>query len=64
VHWAAITIIDGRILDGSLPPRALRMVCEWRQAHETELVEVWSPVEPGLARRRQARGVKSPLSGD
>lgn len=44
-HWAAVTIGDGQILDGSLPPRALRMVREWRGAHEAELAEDWRRVQ-------------------
>ena len=44
-HWAQITIEEGHLLAGSLPPRALRMVRGWRRAHEDELRENWARVQ-------------------
>jgi hypothetical protein len=44
-HWAELAIGDGRLLGGRLPPRALRMVEEWRRAHEHELIETWRLVQ-------------------
>ena len=35
-HAASIAL-DGTVLAGSLPPRALRLVREWAQLHEDEL---------------------------
>jgi hypothetical protein len=47
--------IDGTVLGGSLPPRALRLVREWAQLHHDELLANWdrardyeplAPIEP------------------
>lgn len=38
---ALIVIGDGRVYAGSLPPRALRMVRQWRQLHLDELLHAW-----------------------
>lgn len=40
-HKAAIEIGTRRILDGSLPPRALGLVAEWAAQHEEELMNNW-----------------------
>jgi len=37
---ASITL-EGEVLAGSLPPRALRMVAAWAALHEAELEENW-----------------------
>jgi hypothetical protein len=34
--------VDGTILGGSLPPRALRLVREWAKLHRDELLANWS----------------------
>ena len=39
---AVIGIADGRILAGSLPPTALRLVSEWALAHRRDLEENWA----------------------
>jgi hypothetical protein len=33
--------VDGKVLAGSLPPRALRLVEEWARLHEEELLANW-----------------------
>ena len=33
--------VDGRVLAGSLPARALRLVREWASLHEDELLANW-----------------------
>ena len=38
---AAITISDGRVLEGALPYKALEMVREWIALNRTELLEIW-----------------------
>jgi hypothetical protein len=46
--------IDGlRVLNGSLPPRALRLVREWARMHHEELADNWGlaqalevPIDP------------------
>ena len=40
-HQAMIGIDSLRVLDGRLPPRALRMVLSWASAHQQELRENW-----------------------
>ena len=40
-HKAAIEIESLRILDGSLPPRALGLVVEWASQHLDELMKNW-----------------------
>jgi hypothetical protein len=50
-HIASIGL-DGRVLAGSLPRRQLRLVCEWAQLHNDELLANWErarkhqPLEP------------------
>ena len=40
-HKAAIEIDTLRVLDGSLPPRALGLVVEWGSQHREELMRNW-----------------------
>lgn len=40
-HVAAIEIDSKRVLEGSLPPRAMALVVEWMTIHQTELMEIW-----------------------
>ena len=40
-HKAAMEIESLRILDGSLPPRALGLVVEWASQHVDELMKNW-----------------------
>ena len=46
-HEASIEV-EGATVHGALPPRALRLVLEWAEQHQTELLENWQ-----LARRGQ-----------
>ena len=55
-HEVAIAIGDGAVLWGSLPPRVLGHVQEWRQAHQAELEDDW-----GRARRQQPLNAIAPL---
>lgn len=41
-HEAVIEIATTKIMDGSLPRRALKMVVEWTKEHRAELEENWS----------------------
>jgi hypothetical protein len=52
---AQIELATLQIINGSLPPRALRLVREWAQIHPEELAENWrraqalealAPIEP------------------
>lgn len=54
-HVAQIELATLRVLNGSLPTRALRLVREWASAHEDELDDNWEraqaleplvPIEP------------------
>ena len=55
-HEALIVIADGRVYAGSLPPRALRLVREWRRLHVEELERAWE-----LAALREDPGTIEPL---
>lgn len=39
---AAVAIDDGSVLDGSLPPKQLKMVLAWIEIHKEELLVDWS----------------------
>ncbi len=43
-YKAEITITDG-IVTGSLPRRALRLVYDWLDCHQEELIENWNRLE-------------------
>ena len=42
---AAITIADGKVLEGDLPAKALELVREWLSAHKEELLLIWKTQE-------------------
>lgn len=42
---AAITIADGKVLEGDLPAKALEMVREWLSGHRDELLSIWETQE-------------------
>lgn len=42
---AAITISDGKVLEGYLPRKALEMVREWVELHKEELLIIWNTQE-------------------
>ena len=44
-NMAAITITDGRVLEGELPGKALEMVREWIAIHKEELLSIWETQE-------------------
>lgn len=46
-EYEAEVSIDGVIMDGKLPPRALRHVLEWLDLHKAELIENWSRATKG-----------------
>ena len=51
-----IAIDTGEIVEGRLPPRALGLVQEWRELHQSELGENWR-----LARQRKPLKRIAPL---
>ena len=44
-QWARVAISDGRVLSGSLPPRAHRLIQEWAGLHRAELEANWARAE-------------------
>jgi hypothetical protein len=48
---ASIEIESGTV-HGALPPRALRLVLEWAELHEAELLENWQLARHGQPLRR------------
>jgi hypothetical protein len=44
--------LDGRLLNGSLPPRIVAMVREWATLNQTALSEAWEAASNGRAPRR------------
>ena len=44
-NMAAITITDGRVLEGELPGKALELVREWISIHKEELLSIWETQE-------------------
>lgn len=45
-HRAQISIVNGEILRGGLPRRALRLTHEWLQLHHSELLRNWERAQP------------------
>jgi len=45
-HEISVEIETGRI-HGQFPPRALKLVIEWRDLHKAELLENWSLAKAG-----------------
>lgn len=49
---ASIRILDGSVIEGDLPNKALSMVREWIDVHRDELMHMWETQEfitiPGL----------------
>ncbi len=41
-HTAEITIQDGTVLEGNIPPKALSMVREWIDLNKYELMQIWN----------------------
>ena len=44
-NTAEITIHEGKILEGHLPPKALSMVREWIQLNQDDLLQIWETQE-------------------
>jgi hypothetical protein len=41
-HWEAVlSITDGQVLGGKLPPRKLKLVEAWMEIHREELLADW-----------------------
>ncbi|MBI2808816.1 MAG: DUF4160 domain-containing protein [Planctomycetes bacterium] len=48
-HEAVIEITTAKLIDGSLPRRAKKMVAEWTKAHRAELEENWKRTQTAQA---------------
>jgi hypothetical protein len=48
-HEAVMEIATAKLMDESLPRRALKMVVEWTKAHRMELQEDWDRAQAGQA---------------
>jgi hypothetical protein len=44
---ASIAISSATMLEGALPPRALRLVLEWTRLHDRELLDNWQRARRG-----------------
>lgn len=55
-YESVLSIINGEVIEGNLPPRVLGLVQEWREYHKLELIENWN-----LARERKALKRIKPL---
>jgi hypothetical protein len=51
-HKAAIEIRTLRVLEGTLPPRAMGLVMEWASQHEDELLADWEEARNDRPPRR------------
>ncbi len=47
-HTARVEIASGELMDGSLPPRAARLVREWTESRRSELEDNWRRAEAML----------------
>ena len=41
-YMGAIDIKTGKLLEGDLPSRALKLVREWLRIHRLELINIWN----------------------
>jgi hypothetical protein len=41
-HRASFAIVDLRVLEGAMPPRATALVLEWAMLHRDALLEDWN----------------------
>lgn len=46
-HEALVDIESGSVLEGRLPTRAMKLVQEWRELHQAELLEDWRKAQEG-----------------
>jgi len=46
-EYKAIITIDGGIVKGEMPQRALKLVFEWLEIHKLELLDLWERAKKG-----------------
>ena len=51
-YSAAMSIIDGHVLNGSLPKRQLRLVMAWCELHRDELMQNWELAKSEMSLNR------------
>jgi uncharacterized protein DUF4160 len=51
-HGALIEIESGALIEGSIPPRALRLVRQWARLHRDELMANWRRARAGQTTKR------------
>ena len=51
-HGAIVNLENGRLLAGRLPPRAARLVEEWRRLHLHRLRRCWEDAQAGKSPKR------------
>lgn len=44
-YMGVIEIKTGKLLEGDLPDRALKLVQEWLQVHRNNILEIWNTQE-------------------
>ena len=40
-EYEVVVHLKTLVVEGKFPPRALRLVCEWTELHESELLDNW-----------------------
>jgi hypothetical protein len=46
-HEAVVSIPDGKVLDGRLPPAKMRLLLAWIEIHKDDLVADWELAASG-----------------
>ena len=41
-YTGSINIKTGELIEGDLPERALKLIKEWLEIHQSELLEIWN----------------------
>lgn len=44
-YVAAISVLDYKVLEGDLPPKAIALVLEWMNIHQKQLIIMWNTQE-------------------
>jgi hypothetical protein len=44
-HDASFSIDSQKILAGHLPPKVVKLICEWAKFHRTELLDNWVRIQ-------------------
>ena len=44
-YTGSINIQTGELMEGDLPDRAMKLICEWLRLHQKELLTIWETQE-------------------